>query len=320
MIIVVITAVIVWLQYRHTGRRSFAVVTGRGYQPRRIRLGRWRPLALSVVALYALLSVVLPIGQLIVSSLMPVFGRYALDAFTVRNYQMMLDDPIFLRTLGNTFVLAIGGGLLCMVLSTLVAYVVVRTRFRFRAAIDFIAWMPWAIPGLVLSLAMLWAYVRVPGPLGYGTLGVLVLASVTMGLPLGVQAVAATLRQLSPELEEAARVHRGSWLQAFGRIVFPLIRPSFIAGWFLLIFTFSRELAAVVLLYTPGTETLSIFILSHWAAGRGGVVAATAVVLIATLFALVLLEQVVLRALGADRRRRDAPAVGPPALAVTEAS
>ena len=120
---------------------------------------------------------------------------------------------------------------------------------RGRKVLDMVAWAPWAVPGLVMSLGFLWAFVWLPI---YGTLWLLVLVFVARGLPVGSRFFTSTMVQLGAELEESARIHGGSWLRTFVRIWVPLLRPAILGAWILLFVIAVRVLDLVVLLAGPG--------------------------------------------------------------------
>jgi iron(III) transport system permease protein len=142
---------------------------------------------------------------------------------------------------------------------------VTRTAWNGRRVLDMMAWAPWAIPGLVMSLGFLWAFVWLPI---YGTLWVVVLALVVRGLPVASRFFTSTMVQLSAELEESARVHGGSWLRTFLRIWLPLLRPAIVGAWILLFVIAVRVLDVVVLLAGPGARMISADIFLWTVTGR----------------------------------------------------
>jgi iron(III) transport system permease protein len=161
---------------------------------------------------------------------------------------------------------------------TMVAYVTTRTRYVARRPLEMISWLPWAIPGIVAGLGMLWAYITLPVPL-YGTLVLLVIVLLTTGLPLGTRLMGGVMVQLGRELEESSRVHGASWQYTFLHVVAPLLKPA-LAGAFLLLFVgFSRAVSATILFVGPGTELLAVTLFSYSQAGRFQLVSALAIVL-----------------------------------------
>ena len=169
-----------------------------------------------------LLASALPLSQVVVGSFMRVFGLPRWDLFTFNNYLAILSDVALWRSLVNTFVVCGIAALITVGLCTLVAYVTTRTTYPGRRALDVITWLPWAIPGIVAGLGMLWAYISLPVRL-YGTLALLVIVLVTTGLPLGVRVMSGVMVQLGRELEESSRVHGASWEYTFRHILAPLV-------------------------------------------------------------------------------------------------
>lgn len=277
-----ITFILVLTQRRMMGGKEYFTITGKGYRPQVVKLGLWKWTTFGFCLAYFTVAVVLPISQLILSSFFMIFGLYDLKMITLANYQQAFSDPTFWRALRNSLLLAIGGAGLCMFLSAIIAYITFKTKFWGRAVLDHCSWVPWTVPGMVLALGMLWAYILLPGPVVlYGTFWILLIAYLTLGLPIGVRSMAGTIVQISPDLEECSLVHGATWWQTFVRIYLALLRPGFTAGLMLLFFLFMRELSASVLLYSPGNEVLSVTILKYWEAGRSEVVSVIALVMLA---------------------------------------
>jgi iron(III) transport system permease protein len=156
-----------------------------------------------------------------------------------------------------------------MVLGGVVAYVGVRTKFKSRRIIDAMAWLPWMMPGMVLGVGFLWAFAMLPGPIPiYGTIWALLLAYMALGTPIATRVMSASYEQLSYDLEECSRVHGASWWQTLWRILIALAWPAFAVGWVLTFFGIMRELSASILLYSVGSEVLSVVLLKLWANGK----------------------------------------------------
>jgi iron(III) transport system permease protein len=253
--------VLILAQWRILGKREFFTVTGKGYRPDIWRLGRWRWLLTAILAVYVTLSLVMPLTQMVIGSLQPLYGLYNWQ-FTLDNYLSAFERPSVQRAIRNTVLIAVGGGFVTMALTTLVANVVTRTRFTGRRLLDFFAWLPWTLPGIVLGLGMLWAYLSVPGlKLLYGTPFLLLIGVTVTVIPVGVRVMAGAFSQVSPALEESARIHGASWTRAFTGIVLRITSPTFVYGWLVVGIIISGELAVPLLLYSPGTEMLGVAIL-----------------------------------------------------------
>jgi iron(III) transport system permease protein len=269
---------LIYLQNRMLRNRDFSIITGKGYKPRVVRLGRFRYVTFAVCVIFFLLATALPLSQVFIGSFLKVFSLPRWDLFTFDNYLAILSDTALWRGLINTFVVCGIAAGVTVLLCTMVAYINTRTYFIGRRPLEVISWLPWAIPGIVAGLGMLWAYITLPFPL-YGTLVLLVIVFVTTGLPLGVRLMSGVLLQLGRELEESSRVHGATWQYTFTHVVAPLLKPA-LAGAFLLLFVgFSRAVSATILFVGPGTELLAVTLFSYSQAGRFQIVSALAIVL-----------------------------------------
>ena len=270
--------VLIYIQNRALRGRDFSVVTGKGYRPRVMRLGRYRYLTLAGCLLYVFIATVLPLSQVLIGSFLRVFGLPRADLFTFDNYLAILSDATLWRGLVNTFVVCGTAAAVTVILCAFIAYTVTRTGFIGRRPLEVISWVPWAIPGIVAGLGMLWAYITLPVPL-YGTLVLLGIVLLTTGIPLGTRVMSGVMIQLGRELEESSRVHGAGWLYTFVHVFAPLMRPA-LAGAFLLVFVgFSRAVSTTILFVGPGTELLSTTLFSYSQAGRFQLVSALAIVL-----------------------------------------
>jgi iron(III) transport system permease protein len=283
-IMVLMFALVAW-QWRLLGGRSFFTITGKGYTPRVTRLGRWRWATFSFCILFFAVTVVLPVGQLVIGSFFKFFGFYRTSMLTLEHYQAVWQSRLVWRALGNTLLLGVLGATATMLLGAMVAYVLVRTRFRVRRALEILAWLPWMMPGMVLGVGFLWAYALMPGPLQlYGTLWALLVAYVALGTPLAVRTMSGAFSQLAHDLEECSRVHGAAWWTTFRRILLALAWPAFAVGWVLIFFIILRELSASILLYSVGNEVLPVVVMRLWAEGKAGQVSVIALVMLALVF------------------------------------
>ena len=283
-IMVLMFGLVAW-QWRLLGGRSFFTVTGKGYTPRVTRLGRWRWATFAFCVLFFVVTVVLPVGQLVISSFFKFFGFYRASMLTLEHYQAAWANRVVWRALANTLLLGVLGATATMLLGALVAYVLVRTRLGIRRVIEVLAWLPWMMPGMVLGIGFLWAYALMPGPIQlYGTLWALLVAYVTLGTPLAVRTMAGAFAQLAHDLEECSRVHGAAWWTTFRRILLALAWPAFAVGWILIFFIILRELSASILLYSVGNEVLAVVVMRLWTEGKAGQVSVIALVMLALVF------------------------------------
>lgn len=281
-VIMALLFLIVLLQWRILRGRSFQTVTGKGYSPTVMKLGKWRWATFSFCLLFFFVTVVLPVGQLLIGSFFKFFGFYQRDMLTLEHYRAVFGSSDFWRGFNNTMLLGFVGASLTMVLGGAVAYISVRTKWRGRRVIDAMAWLPWMMPGIVLGVGFLWGFALLPHSIPiYGTIWALLLAYISLGTPLSVRIMSSAYGQLSFDLEECSRVHGGSWLQTLGRIVIALAWPSFAVGWVLVFFGIMRELSASVLLYSVGSEVLSVVLLKLWANGNAEQVSVIGLIMMA---------------------------------------
>ncbi|QDF38824.1 iron ABC transporter permease [Bradyrhizobium symbiodeficiens] len=267
-VIMALLFLIVLLQWRILRGRSFQTVTGKGYSPAVMKLGKWRWVTFAFCILFFFVTVVLPVGQLLIGSFFKFFGFYQRDMLTLDHYREVFGSSDFWRGFGNTMFLGFVGATLTMLLGGAVAYISVRTKWRGRILIDGMAWLPWMMPGIVLGVGFLWGFALLPHAIPiYGTIWALLLAYISLGTPLSVRVMSSAYAQLSFDLEECSRVHGANWLQTMWRIVIALAWPSFAVGWVLVFFGIMRELSASVLLYSVGSEVLSVVLLKLWANG-----------------------------------------------------
>jgi iron(III) transport system permease protein len=277
-----VTALCLVLQARILGaRRRYTTVSGKGQAPRLLRLGRARYLTLAYALGYIFLTVGLPFLVLIYAAFIKFWGLPpALGNLTFANIVATFNPELSaLRGLQNSLVLAVSGATLATVLTLAVGYLMTRGSGFLRGALGFIGSIPLAMPGPVIAVAFLWAYLHPPFVL-YGTLWILLLAYVTQYLPYGLRTITSSFRQISDEFERAAEVCGAGRFTRFREIVLPLVRPGIVAGWLLMFVSMIRELSSSIFLFVPGTETTAVALLSMWQESRFSYVAVLALTLI----------------------------------------
>lgn len=265
-VFLLLLTLLVFLYQRHLReRRSFAVVTGQGYSTARLNLGKWRYAALGVCSLYFAVMMVLPLTFLAIGSFMRRYGFFDISSpFTLVHWQNMLADPVFLVSLKNSLVIASVTAVASVLLYSTVAYLLVAKKIHAAPLIDFLCWLPWVVPGILMSLGLLWLFLATPlRAVLYGTVWGIALAMTIKDSPVTLQAFKAAFLQLGPDLEEAARVAGASWLHLYRRILLPLVAPVAAAVGLL---NFGGALASVstpVLLYSTQSRPLSILLLEY---------------------------------------------------------
>ncbi len=255
---------LVFMQQWATRRRLFTTVTGQ-FRNQPHRLGRWRWPALLLLLGTLLVVLVVPVAFALLGTFMKLFGFFHIaDPWTLGNWTTVLTDDLFLRSLRNTLVLAVGTALAAVLVHSLIAYIVVRTRYAGRRLLDTISWLPFTVPGIILGLALLWLFlgVHVLRPL-YGTMALLVIAGLISGMPLGVQIIKSGLLQLGSELEEASRIVGASWWTTYRRIVLRLMAPTLMAVGMITFVGAARNIGNIALLATSANRPLSILQLDY---------------------------------------------------------
>jgi iron(III) transport system permease protein len=268
-----IALVFVFLYRRFTSRvESFATVTGKGYRPHTIDLGRWKIAASGSALAILTLMVILPVAMLFLISILPYYHVPTLETIqlaTLKHYAYVLENERVYRAIGNSLFLAVAGATVAMALAALTAYITVKTKVWGRGLLEGLTFLPWAFPSTALAIGLLWGYVQMPVPV-FATIWILLIAYVTRFLPYGLRSVTSTIVQIHKELEEASRACGGGFWTTFRRILFPLMRPGLIAGWILLATIFMREFSLSLFLYTPASEPVGPLLYFLWLDGLTG--------------------------------------------------
>ncbi|MGC1575572.1 MAG: iron ABC transporter permease, partial [Beijerinckiaceae bacterium] len=296
VLMLVITVTLVLIQYRVLGKRSFVTVSGKGLRPDLVALGaaRW-PLALLGFG-YILFVVLMPYAALLFIALRKNLFYATLGALadpaqlSLDPFALAFGDPVVRASFLNSLLVSLGTVAIGSLLYFTIAYVVQRTRFKGRRALDLIAILPIAIPGLIIGLGYLWTWISLPIGI-YGTLWIIILAYVSQFSPQGVRAISGSLLQIDPELEESSRLCGAGLIYTLRRIVIPLAWPGILSAVILLLILSFRELATALFLYTSTTQVFSLTMFDFWLRGSTNLVAVMALVQTLVLALLVLLAR-----------------------------
>ena len=294
-LLLITTAGIYFISKLSSSGSKYATMTGKGFRPRQIDLGPWRWVAASVFILYFSLIVLLPFAVLLWSSFQKFYSvpsMAALGNLTLDPYRFVLSYPNLGRSVWNSLLLSFGSATLIMLITSVICWIVVKTKLPGRWLLDNLASLPMVFPGLVLGLALMIFYLNVDVGV-YGTMWILLIAYVTRFMPYGLRFNTTSMLQIHKELEESAAMSGASWATTFRRIVLPLLKPGMLAGWIYIMIVSIRELSSSILLYSPGTEVISIIIWELWENGQYVELSALGVLFILMLFALVMVAQVV---------------------------
>ncbi len=263
-VILVFLAFFIAFQRRLIAGRQFTTVTGR-FKPKIIDLGVWKLPATVFVTIVVILLVVVPILSVFAGSFMVRFGYFNLPkTWTLEYWQMALNDPSLLAAFKNTLFIAGSAALVGPLLFSLVAYVLVRTKLPGRAILDSICWLPAAIPGVLSGLGLLWLFLGTPvfRPF-YGTLLLLVIASILGGVTISTQLLKANFIQLGKDLEEASLMSGAGFWRTYFRIVLPLMAQSLVLIGVLKFMFAAQNASAIILLATSESQTLALLALDQ---------------------------------------------------------
>jgi iron(III) transport system permease protein len=250
---------LVVMQHWVSHRRQYTTLTGR-YKPTLFELGKWRWPIAGAVFMVASLATIIPLIFLVTGSVMNLFGHFEIErVWSLRHWGMVLSDHGFLKSLKNTLVLGFSTMAIAIVAYGLLAYVIARTQYVLRWAFDLVTWLPFMVPGIVLSLGyMFFALHSSFTQYVYGTKFLLVLILALTVMTFSVQMLKSTFLQLGADLEEAGRVNGGSFWFTLRHILLPLMLPAMAVVAVMVFGSVSRQVGSIVLLTTGETEPLSV--------------------------------------------------------------
>ncbi|HEY8587543.1 MAG TPA: iron ABC transporter permease [Rhodanobacter sp.] len=277
--IISVLLVIQGLLLRKAGR--FVTVGGKAHRPKLIDIGRLRwPVFVAFVA-YNVIVLVLPIAGIslrsVTSFLTPLISP--MELLTLENFRMLFSYPAYIRSITNSVVIAVIGGAVATAFVALVAIIVHRSSFRWRRQLEYVALYPRAVPGIVAGIGLFWAMLVMPGAyLLHGTIWILMLAFTMRSIPTAFGAISPALLQIGKELDQGARSVGASWWTTSRLVVLPILKPAIFGAYVLLFLSFFKEYASAVFLFSPGSEIIGTTMLSFWANGDSGPVAALSVI------------------------------------------
>jgi iron(III) transport system permease protein len=273
------------------GIQRFSTITGKGYRPHVIALGKWRYPAFCVFILYTLLTVVAPFLMLAWASLLPSYqvpSSAALQAVSLGNYPRVFGDSRVIESIVNTLFVTAVTATLTMFIALGLAWVVVRSEMRGRGLLDAMSFLPQAIPSVVIAIALIFLYSRPPlGSLPiYGTVWIVILGLTTTYLAFGSRTMNGAIVQVSKELEEAARVSGAGRTKTLLRVTFPLVFPAFASGWIWVAAHAIRAFSIPLILASHDSELIAVRLWNLWETGDAGEASALGVVFVLTVSAL----------------------------------
>ncbi len=279
--LIIITGILLIFQYMYLRKKQFTIISGKSSQPMLIRLGlaKWPVLAYCLFII--LLSVIMPYFMLLLISLSKIWGaQLSLSNFTLDNFDFILFRySLSQRSFFNSFFLAFAAATLAVILGLIIAIYNKRTENLGRRFLHYMMVLPFAIPGIAMAVAFLWAYIKPPFNL-YGTIWILLVAYIARRIPLCYMNCSDAMGQINFELEESARILGASWFKSILKITIPLLKLSLVSGWMLVFITSFRELSASILLYSPNSEVIAVTIITLFEEGEFEALAALSIIIL----------------------------------------
>ena len=288
--LLLLTVVLLRAQHMVLGRRSYAVVGGKNSEPRLVRLGAYKWLALALSMLVLMCPVFLPYFALLNASFAKIASHIVSTGnFTLKNVQFVFvelsETGVAIK---NTFILGILSATAGTIMAVVIGYVTDRKLIAGYRVLGFLASAPIAIPGIVLGVGLFFSYTKGPVVL-YGTLWILLIAFVTLTMPAAYQQLQSAFRAVHPELEDASRILGATRLRSLWQITAPLLRTSVIATWCFIFVGVVRELSAAIMLFTSQTKVLSVLIYDLNESGDLNAIAVLGVFMLIVTSAIVIL-------------------------------
>jgi iron(III) transport system permease protein len=272
------------LYYRATKESAkFATITGKGFRPSRIDLGKWKyPCALWTLIIP--LSLAAPLMLLLWASFLPIYARPTLadiGHMSLANYATVATRADTLSGLWNSFMVGSGSASAIALGALIMSWMVVRRRERIRWLVDIIGSLPLVFPGIVLGIAVLVQFLNLSFIPIYGTLWIVIFALSLKFLPYGMRFCYSGLLSIDRQLEESARTCGADGFKVLRWIVLPLATPAIAATWVYVFMHAIRDLSTAVLLSGADNSIVAVVMLDLWNNGEVPQVAALSI-LIAT--------------------------------------
>ena len=273
IVLILFSVVAITFNQRLIGtRKSYETIGGRGFVANVTKLGRAKHIFRVAVTIFQVLVIVLPLGLLIMSSLMLVDGQYSFDNFSLQHWigergtaynsgePGVLRNPHVWDAAKNSIKLALWTAFYTALIGVLLGYAIVKGRgTRMSKYLEQLAYIPYVIPGIAFGAVYIAMFLKPFGPIPslYGTFALLVIVSVAKHIPYSSRSGVSAMMQVGSELEEAGEISGANVWRRFRLIIFPLTSPGFVAGFLLTFITTMRELSLIIMLVTPDTQVLA---------------------------------------------------------------
>jgi len=292
---VLAVSVILIIVYRAltSENEQYVTISSRGFRPAVVELKKARIPLFLVVGLLSMILIVLPVAVLFYTSLVPYSMVPSARAFSLMSWKHWIEvvrDPISLLSLKNSLLLGVAGATLGVLLSTFVAYIIVKVRTTASGILESLSYLSFSFPGIVIGIGFMWFFVQTPL---YATLWALLIGYIAIYMPYGIRPLSSAFVQIHAHLEESSRVCGASPLMTMQRIMVPLLVPGIVSAWILMATMFVRELTLSVVLSRPGTEVLAVQILRFAEDGLWGKLSALGIMMILVSTSLVVMATLV---------------------------
>lgn len=279
MLLVFLAIITMQLQRWIQRGKSYTIISGKSSQPQLIELKNKKYLAVAFLGILVLFTVVLPVLSILATSLLKALGLpFTLENLSFVNYERIFTElPKAQRAVKNSLLLATGSATAIVFISLIISYLVVKLKVKWGMVLEALVLLPYAVPGIVVALAMILAFVKPLPVLNislYNTIWIIAIAYIARFLTFGVRSISAAFEQVHESLEDAARISGADFVSSFKDIVMPLIKSNIFAGWFLAFSPALTELTLSMLLFSVGNETLGTVVFGLHQEGKVGMTAA----------------------------------------------
>ncbi len=295
-IILVITMTAVYLYRKATSRQEkFQVITGKGYQPGILDLGKWKWAGTAVLCFYVFVHIVVVFGMVLILSFQTYWDPNNLFGnMTLRNYETVISQRRIVSSLINSGVVSIVSATIVVIIAAILTYISRRKNIRGAGLLEGFGTLPLAFPGFILGLGLLWTFLTIPIGI-YGTVFVLMLAFLVKYMPQGIRFANGALIQIQDDLEESSSITGAEWTYTVRKIILPLLKPALISAWiYIFVLTF-RELSSIIFLITPNNQVISAILWDLFVNGSVELLAATSMLLTLFLWIVVIAATIIFK-------------------------
>jgi iron(III) transport system permease protein len=278
MPIMIFTLISLLIQKYAIRAENFRTLTGKATPDQIIRLGRWRWLTSGFCIVVALVTAILPIGALILLSVLKSFGAdVTIENLVSQHYALIFNENFSARaSIGNSLLLAAATATVCAFLGLVFAWVVERIDFFGKGSITFLIMVAYGFPSIAYAVGIMMGYID----WFYGTLTLILIAYAGKLLPIAFVLIRNGIQQLSVDLEEAARISGAGWLRGIVDITFPLMRGAVGIGWVLVFSLSLRELSMSAILSQADTQVMPTVVIQFIEDGAIELAAALSVIIV----------------------------------------